>query len=356
MVPRDRVLAALARGVPDRIPLVPGWCIVEARLLGMSLDDMVERCGIDAVTLAWPNSPSRESLDRYLEQVATDARMGEHEVVKGYAQWGYRPPGLSGPSSPEENPLARAAATSQVACGLPMADWCEAGEWLSGEIERWHERGLAVVVPLPHIGGLWFEEMQRLRGYEQSLLDLVLNPDLAAFLIGRITEMHAHAAITAARAAADILWLDDDIGMPDRMMISPEVWRRLFKPALASVIGAARAIRRDIAVCYHSDGYFEPVITDLVEVGVDAIHPVQPDVFDRPRLKRDYGSQVAFWGGVGTQTLWAWGSPDDIRAETRCAIADLGPGGFVAAPAYDIEPDVPPANLLAFFDAARAAG
>jgi len=348
-LPKERFLTALSRQKPDRVPLVAGWGVVEARLLGLSLEEMVERCGIDAVISWWPDCPDFGEVDRYLERVATDARLGEIQSVGSYARWGYIPPGLSGSSSPELNPLAGAAVRSDIADCIPTVDWQKAGSELSEEVARWQERDVAVAVPLPKLGGLWFEEMQRLRGYEQSVLDLVLNPDLAAFLVERITAVHAEGAAAAARSGADVLWLDDDIGMPGHMIISPETWRRFFKPAIAAVIHAARSVRSDIAVCYHSDGYFEPVVGDLIETGVNALHPVQPDVFDQARLKRRFGSAVAFWGGVGTPTLWAWGSPGDIRAETRRAIADLGPAGFIAAPAYDIEPDVPADNLRAFF-------
>jgi uroporphyrinogen decarboxylase len=121
---------------------------------------------------------------------------------------------------------------------------------------------------------------------------------------------------------------------------------------MATIIRACRAVNPELKIFYHSDGYIEPIIPDLIEIGVDVLNPVQPDSMDPAKLKAKYGDRLAFWGTVGTPTLWAWGTPADIRAEVRERIETVGRGGgLIISPAYDLEPEVPWQNVLAFFEA-----
>ena len=115
------------------------------------------------------------------------------------------------------------------------------------------------------------------------------------------------------------------------------------------------AVGPDLRVVYHSDGHTEPILDDLVELGIDGINPLQPEHMDAARIRRRFGPRLAFWGTVGRQTTFAFATPDEIRREVRERIETLGPAGLVLAPAYDIdEPDVPWPNVAAFLEAGRA--
>ena len=154
-----------------------------------------------------------------------------------------------------------------------------------------------------------------------------------------------------------MLALDDDVGMPGTMFISPALWRRFFKPRLAEIIGAARATKPDLRVLYHSDGTIEPILGDLMEIGVNALNPVQPEYMDAQQVRQRYGPGLALWGTVGRQTSFSFGSPEEIRQEVRLRIETLGRAGLVLCPAYDIdEPDIPWENIAAFLEAARRHG
>jgi uroporphyrinogen decarboxylase len=210
---------------------------------------------------------------------------------------------------------------------------------------------------LPHLGGELFEAAWRLRGLESFLIDLVRRPDWADFLLDRLAELGRRNAETLARAGIDLLALDDDVGMPGTMMISPATWRRFFKPRLAGIIETGRAVKPDLRVLYHSDGYFEPIIDDLIEIGVDAINPIQPDHMNAVGIRARFGTRVALWGTVGRQTTFSFATPEAIRAEVRERVESLGRAGLVLCPAYDIdEPDIPWANVAAFLDAAEELG
>ncbi len=154
-----------------------------------------------------------------------------------------------------------------------------------------------------------------------------------------------------------MLALDDDVGMPGTMLMSPSVWREFFKPRLAEIIRAARAIKPDLRVLYHSDGYFEPILDELVDIGVNAINPVQPEYMDAVRIRRRFGPRLALWGTVSRHTTFSFATPEQIRQEVKERIEALGRAGLVLCPAYDIdEPDVPWANVAAFLEAAETYG
>ena len=126
------------------------------------------------------------------------------------------------------------------------------------------------------------------------------------------------------------------------------------KDHLAQIIKVARKVDPSIRILYHSDGYIEPVIPDLIEIGVNAINPVQPDVMDPLQLKEKHGGRLAFWGTVGSASDWTYGSPYTIESAVKERIETVGHGGgLVLAPAYDLEPEVKWENVLAFVKAVR---
>jgi uroporphyrinogen decarboxylase len=228
---------------------------------------------------------------------------------------------------------------------------------LADQVQDLHRQGLAAGGSLPHLGGELFESAWRLRGLESFLLDLVERPEWASFLLDRLKEMARRNAETLARAGIDVLSLGDDVGMPTTMMIGPATWREFFKPRVAEIIQAARAIKADLRVLFHSDGYIEPILGDLIEIGVQAIHPVQPEHMDGMRIRRRFGTRLALWGTVGHQNAFQWARPEDIRREVKRRIDTLGRAGLILCPAYDLEEsDAYRRNVAAFLEAAAAYG
>jgi len=224
-------------------------------------------------------------------------------------------------------------------------------------VSDWHARGLAVGGNLPHLGGELFEAAWRLRGLESFLLDLIERPDWAGFLLDRLAALARRNAEALATAGVDLLALDDDVGMPVTMFMSPATWRQFFKPRLAEIIEAARAIRPDLRVLFHSDGFIEPIVGDLIEIGVNALNPLQPEHMDAVRIRKAHGPRLALWGTVGHQTTFSFGTPEGIRREVKERIDTLGRAGLILSPAYDIdEPDIPRQNIAAFLQAVREYG
>jgi uroporphyrinogen decarboxylase len=348
---RERLLTALDGGEPDRVPRALNFYRVEIEKLappGQCCDGLV-----DVQFVEFAASPEEEELRRLARPFSPDTRLGTVAQVTTYARWAYRP------ETPDRrNPLARARSLDDLR-DFPFPDFSAPYhvEGLARQVKELHARGLAAGGNLPHLGGELFEAAWRLRGLENFLMDLIERPDWAHFLLDRLTDLAQRNAEALARANVDVLALDDDVGMPGTMMISPAHWREYFKPRLARIICAARALKPDLRVLFHSDGYFEPIVGDLIDIGVNAINPLQPDHMDAVRIRRQFGPRLALWGTVGYQTTFSFATPDEIRQEVKHRVETLGRSGLILCPAYDIdEPDIPWENIAAFLDAAAAYG
>ena len=135
--------------------------------------------------------------------------------------------------------------------------------------------------------------------------------------------------------------------------MSPEAWRRFVKPRLAEIF--ARAKQADKALFLHTCGNVRAVVPDLVELGLDILHPIQPEALDILELKRQFGRQLSFCGGLGTQNLLNNASPEEIGEEVGRLRREMGSGGgYILEPGITIQADVPLENILALLDAARA--
>jgi uroporphyrinogen decarboxylase len=348
---RDRILAALDGRVPDRVPVALAFYDVDAAALappGAWRHDMV-----DVEFVAFPVSPEEEALRRVAQPFEGNTRIGSAAQAARYASWDYRPE-----QAPDGNPLEAAQTVEDLErFPFPRFDGPYIADGLAAQVARIHADGLAAGGNTPHLGGELFEAAWRLRGLETFLIDLLERKEMAHYLLDRLTDLARRNATALAGAGVDVLALDDDVGMPGTMMIGPATWREFFRPRMASIIEAAREAKPDLRVIFHSDGHFEPILDDLVEIGVVGINPLQPEHMDAVRIRRRYGPRLALWGTVGSQTTFSFASPEAIAREVRERVETLGPAGLVLCPAYDVdEPDVPWTNVAAFLEAGREHG
>jgi uroporphyrinogen decarboxylase len=339
---RERVRLALTGQRPDRIPLSLGF--FSQSLPG--IPDADEHFDLDVRYAEWSPPAGQDDFLRYLRRLPKDVHVGSATQLRTYHEWDYHPaiPGgrLSGIGSVAE--LAEAF--------FPDLTHPQRYAGLAEQVQRWHAQGLAVAGSPPHLGGELFESAYRLRGFQQFMLDLVERPALANYLLDQLTAVTIHNALVLAQAGVDVLLLDDDVAMPTGLILSPALWREFFQPRLRSIIEMAREASPDLLIFYHSDGNFTRLIPDLVEIGVNVINPVQPDCMDAAAIKAEFGDRLALWGTVGTASAWDLGAPDQIRAEVRQRIEQLGPAGLLLAPAYDID-FTPLENVVAFVEAVR---
>jgi uroporphyrinogen decarboxylase len=217
-------------------------------------------------------------------------------------------------------------------------------------------------------GGTIMEQATFLRGYEQWMMDLVLFPEFARDLMNRIADIQIALDEVGIREAGKYLTVlklsGEDLGSQRSSLFSQTVWQDLLRPILSRRWKAARtALDRHeashVKLMLHSDGAIRPFLNDLIEDGVDCIDPVQLqcDGMDAEGIKRDFGQKLAFHGAIDTQHLLPFGSRDEVRAEVARCIRALAPGGgFILTPMHNVQPDVPPENIVAMCEAAKTYG
>jgi uroporphyrinogen decarboxylase len=342
---RDRIQAVLRGDLPDRVPRSVNFYPWSFPQYPHQAANAVFDCDVRFVRI----DPPREQAEflRYLRTLPDDTYVGTRDILRTYHDWGYHP------EIERDAPLGAAQTIDQLAAA-PLPDFMQQANphRLRQAVARHHRQGVAVMASPPHLGGELFETAWRLRGFEQFMIDLVDNPPLVDYLLEQLTAMHVALSLALTRAGIDILALDDDVAGPTRMLISPAMWRRFFRPHVQTIIAACRAANPDLFIFWHSDGNIEPIIPDLIALGVDVLNPVQPDVMDPARIKQQYGDRLALWGTVGTAQRWAWGTPDAIRQEVYERITTAGAGGgLILSPAYDLEPEFRWENVVAFFAA-----
>jgi uroporphyrinogen decarboxylase len=202
---------------------------------------------------------------------------------------------------------------------------------------------------------MFFEMSWYLTGLEKFLMDLMLEAEYQSPLMDTIMHYIIAAGKKLIDMGVDILWCGDDFGSQSGMIMDPETWRRTFKPRIKYMFEEFRKVRPDIKIAWHSCGSILPIIPDFIEVGLDILNPIQPlaSGMDPIFLKKTYGRDLVFFGGIDVQHLLPYGNPQTIRDEVRRRIEILGKhGGYIVAPAHNIQPDTPVENVLAFFDAA----
>lgn len=210
------------------------------------------------------------------------------------------------------------------------------------------------------VGNLWthvFAAGQILRGFENFMMDLLADKPLAHALMGRLVDCYAARVERYAEAVGeycDIIQVNDDLGAQNGPQIAPETYREMVKPYHARLWGMIKRLTGK-PLLLHSCGSVRALIPDLIEIGLDALNPVQVAAadMDSARLKREFGRDLVFWGGgCDTQSVLGAGTPELVREEVRRRCGDLAPGGgFVFCQVHNIQPNVPVRNIMAMYEA-----
>jgi uroporphyrinogen decarboxylase len=381
MLPRERVLAALNHEEPDRIPIdlgstkVSGICLDAyaglLRALGLRAreprvvdrsqglagpdEDVLEALGVDFRSV-WTNPPSGG------EPPLT--REGEYEVYVN--EWGcrVRRPVSGGLYFDLMEPAMKEPSLE----ALERFPWPDVDDPARYEGLREQARRLRDETPYAVVGHCDFGTdmlgtFLSFRGYTEAMLDLAAYPDFAEAFMDKMAGLGVRAwghFLDEVGDLVDVAACYDDLGMQDRPLISPVMYRRMIKPYHARVIAAIRQ-RTKAKVFFHTDGAVAEFIPDLIELGVDILNPLQVSAAgmgDTAALKQRYGKNLVFWGGAcDSQTVLPLGGLDDVRREAGRRIADLAPGGgFVFAPVHNIQNDVPGETAVALYRTAREAG
>jgi len=344
MAPRkERVMKALARRGPDRVPVFMWFHPSTARRLGKLLEipagAVAEAFG-DDVRQTWVNN-----------NYAMEGVVHEHQNESHTDDWG-----ITWTRQGEFNQITR----------FPLA--AETPEDVLKYVfpEESIESLLALMRPVAaraddffigcDVSPCVFEMYWRLRGMEQTMVDLVANTDVAETMLGRCADFAVRLSEEAcARFPLDWLWTGDDVAGQHGMLMSPELWRAMIKPHLKRVVRVG--IRHGLPVAYHSCGAVRDIIPDLIDIGIDVLNPVQCNCpgMTPSDLKREFGEDLAFMGGVDTQRLLPAAQADEVYAATASLIETMsdGDGGYILAASHTVPPETPDDNIFAMY---RAAG
>jgi uroporphyrinogen decarboxylase len=198
-----------------------------------------------------------------------------------------------------------------------------------------------------------FERAHFLRGLDNLLMDLHLNPQFVHDLLDSILEFLLGNVSQLVELGVDGIFLSDDYGHQHSLLMSPGHWQEFIKPRLKTLF--ARIKDAGLYTFLHSCGKVSQIVPDLIETGLDVLHPIQPEAIDIAYLKFEHGDKMAFYGGISTQQTLPSGTPDEVETEVQRTVQLMAKGGgYILAPGITLQHDVPLENILAFIRAAQS--
>ncbi|MCL2813831.1 MAG: hypothetical protein FWD23_04450 [Oscillospiraceae bacterium] len=329
---RERILAAINHELPDH---VPAHVIV--------IDDI-------APFLSHLGFDDWETLYDYLGIGMRQTGAGYSNTKPGVNHFGTSGGGSDYSTSTFEIPFAGVESTDEI----EKYDWPKAENCVFDHIPPFLEKYRGKYATMINGWNPIFCQVLDLFGMENALTRICLEPEFIEAAVSHIEDFYLEfykRLFKAADKKADIFNIGDDFATQRGMLISPAQWRRYFKPKYKKIFALAKS--HGLYVWFHSCGAISEVLPDLVDIGIDVWETVQVHLSgnEPEKIKRNFGRDITFSGGINTQSTLPYGTPGQIRAEVRERIEILGKGGgYICAPDHHIKTDVPVENALAMFD------
>lgn len=369
--PRERMRMALNHREPDRVPLDLGSFV--STIETYPFDELKKymrknwetKCFLrDHVEIPEELLSLWEIDTRYIRINPPRNFKSKPEPDGSYVdEWGtrWKKPEGSLYWDPVEHPLKHASVDDLEKYPWPDPNDPGRTEGLREKAKRLRdETKFAIVADAPALG-MFESGWVTLRGAEQYFMDLVLNKPFIHALMKKLTDIHIQLFknyLDAIGDQIDVIVAGDDLGSENGPLISLETFRELVKPYQKKLWASIKE-RTDAKLFLHCCGSIRKFLPDLIEMGVDVINPVQIAAKDMNAkdLKREFGSKLTFWGGIDTQKVMPFGTPDDVENEVKTRIRELAPGGgFVLTAVHNIQAGVKPENIIRMHEAALKYG
>ncbi len=380
MTPRERVLATINHEQPDRVPLIIG--VSNATGIKMAPYQGIKSiAGIEApdnYLYDWPELGTAEIDEETMRRLHSDVRgitdlepdkirrrNRERDPHSDFIDsWGSGQTEITpGHWFPSVHPLpdARSAEDLDTYAGWPDMSDASRIAHVRESARRLADENEYAILATPWL--LFpFERAHAMQGMETFLLNMAMDPDFARALMERIADYCKQLMgrfLDELGDNVDIIKIGDDLGTQKSLMISPKMYREILKPIHADFISFIKT-RTNAKVLFHSDGDVAPLIEDFIEIGVDILNPIQTSagsMSDLPAIKKRFGGNIVFCGGIDSHRILPFGSVDDVRKEVKRVIQILGPGGgCMIGAVHTVMDDVPPENVLAMVDAVKEFG
>ena len=237
----------------------------------------------------------------------------------------------------------------------PSADWFDYSG-IEAQCDKIRERGRVVVFMGDRLNRLaQLKPAMYLRGTEQILVDMLVQPDVAQTIFDKIREFYleyGNRILESARGRIDILCTGDDFGAQRNLLIPPDVWRDQLQAGFAAYVAMGKSW--GARVMHHSCGAVRSLVPAMIGIGLDILQSLQPEAggMTPEALKRDFGDRICFQGGVSIQSVLPHGTPDQVRRHVESLFGAMAPGGgFIACTSHNIQADTSMENINALFDA-----
>ena len=199
------------------------------------------------------------------------------------------------------------------------------------------------------LGFSMFERAWTLRGMENLLSDMALEPIFVHELMDTICDFNMKIISIALSFDIDGFHFGDDWGQQKGLIMGPDHWRTYIKPRMARMFGRVKAKNKFVSL--HSCGDISEIFPDLIEIGLDCYQTFQPEIYDIKKVKEEYGGKLAFWGGISTQQMLPFETPEGVKEKTAEIIRIMKKGGgYIAAPTHALPADIPAENVVAMLE------
>ena len=331
----DRVICALDRKIPDRIPhfeFIIDSEIIKNIIGNSDIFDLVDRLDLDGIALRVNQKKVKIDDNTFIDERGLIVKKTTQDYLE-----------------PTNTIIANEKDLKKFEFPDPYAP--HRFENLKKAISRY--KGDRAIISFMRDG---WSEARDLHGYTQTLIDLIDNPVLIKGIIEKAVEYYAELGKISAKLGADIAFSADDFAGNQGLLMSPLQFKEIIYPSLKWLFKQWH--NHGLYIIKHSDGNLYPIIDMLIEAGIDCLHPIDPLAgMDLEKVKREYGGRICIMGNVNCAGSLVYGNPEDIIKEVKECIRVAGPdGGYILSSSNSIPNSVKAENYVAMVDSVHKFG